>query len=268
MDSSRWADEILMVDGGSTDATPDIAREEYGATVYTRPYDFSSHQYNYITARAETDWVFVLDSDEVISPELAEEIRSVIGGSPDYDIYRVPRKLIDHGRWLRCCRTWPDYCVRLYRPGKFVFQLDRVHAGGWPKGPYGTLEESIIHYSFDDFADHLERANTFTTWSALEYYDRGKNPGWLSMFLRFGGTFWREFLQGVPGLMYCVIRATEVFAKYAKVWELHDGSSSLDIEAEQKKKLRAAKDILSDPEQPDLLRELYPDLAPDKDESE
>lgn len=272
LDSCTWADEILMVDGGSTDATPDIAREEYSVTVYTRPYDFPSHQYNYVTARAETDWVFVLDSDEVISTELAEEIRTVIEGSPDYDIYRVPRKLIDHDRWLRCCGTWPDYCVRLYRPGEFVFELDRVHAGGWPKGPYGTLDESLIHYSYDDFSDHLRRANTWTTWSALEYYEDGKKPCWLSMFVRFGFTFWREFLlrggfrEGVPGLMYSVVRATEVFAKYAKVWELHDGSSGIDLQAEQQKKRRAAKDLLSDPKQPELLSDLYPDLAPEEDD--
>lgn len=272
LDSCTWADEILMVDGGSTDATPDIARDEYGATVYTRPYDYPTHQHNYIVARAETDWVFALDSDEVISPELAGEIQSLLDGSAQYDLYRIPRKLIDHGRWIRCCGTWPDYCFRLFRTGKFIYRLERVHPSGYTKSEWGTLENSLIHYSFDDLSDHLRRMDRWTTGSALEYYERGKNPGWLYLFVRFGFTFWRELLLrggirgGVPGLMYSVVRATEVFTKYAKVWEMRDGTTALDLEAELGKKRRADRDIISDPKQPDLLRDLYPDAESREDD--
>ncbi len=215
----------------------------------------------------------MLDTDEVISPELADEIQILLAGSPEHDAYQVSRRLMDHGRWLRCCGTWPNYCVRLFRPGKFVYKLERVHAGGMPKGPYGRLQNSILHYSFTDLGHHLRRMDRLTKEAALKAYENGKRPGWWYLFVRFGFTFWREFLlrggirEGVPGLMYSVVRATEVFTKYAKVWELHDGTSGIDLEAEMRKKRQADRDILSDPKQPPLLTQNtpFPDAENDDD---
>ncbi len=261
LDSCTWANEIILVDGGSTDATVEIARE-YGARVYMRPYDFSAHQYNYGAARADSDWVFVVDSDEVITPQLAEEIQQLLGGpQPPYSAYKVPRKLIDHGQWLPCCGTYPDSTVRLFAAGQFAYALARVHAGGLEKERYGVLRHPLLHYSFADLADHIARMNRHTTRAALDAYDRGRRPGYAYLLARFCLGFWYEYLvrggirHGVPGLMYSVVRATEVFTKYAKVWELANGTSAIDLESETARKQAADRSILEDEKQPDFLRQ-------------
>ncbi len=206
-----------------------------------------------------------MDCDEQVSPELAEEIQQLLAaGPPPYDIYKIPRKLVDHGRWLRCCGTYPDYQLRFFRTGHTVRTLGRVHDSSVPNEPCGKLRNAILHYSFDDLADHIARMNQYTTLSALDYYHRGKRPGLLYLLARFWLTFGQEYLlrggirEGIPGLMYSVVRATEVFTKYAKVWELADGTSSIDIEAELARKQAADKDILADERQPELLREIIP----------
>ncbi|MCK4323460.1 MAG: glycosyltransferase family 2 protein [Armatimonadetes bacterium] len=260
LDSCVWANEIVLVDGGSTDSTADVARE-YDAQVYTRPFDYFAHQRNYTLARANCTWTLSLDSDEQVSPELAEEIQQLLAaGSPPYNIYRVPRKLIDHGCWLRS--EYPDYQVCFFRTGHTVRALGRMHNPAVLNEPCGKLSNAILHYSFDDLADHIDRMNRYTTLSALDKYERGRRPGLAYLLARFHLTFWQEYLlrgrirEGVPGLMYSVVRATEVFAKYAKVWELADGTSSVDIEAERARKQEADRDILADERQPDLIRDV------------
>ncbi len=267
LDSCTWADEIVFVDGGSTDATIDIARE-YSSVIYERPFDYDAHQHNYAIARANSDWTFVLDSDEVIPPELAEEVHQLIGSSPpSYNVYKVPRKLIDHGRWLRCCGTYPDYQVRFFCTGHFVYALDRVHPRGILKEPCGLLHNAILHYSFDDLADHIDRINRWSTMSALDYYHQGKRPSGLYLFVRFWVTFWHEYVlrsgirDGIAGLMYSVVRAAESFTKYAKVWEMANGTSAMDLEGELARKRAADRDLLADERQPDLLRAAADDAA-------
>ena len=261
LDSCTWADEIVLVDGGSTDATVDIARE-YGARVYVRPYDHSAHQVNYGIARMQSEWNLLLDSDEVISPELAEEIQQLLRDSEaPYRAYKVPIKLIDHGRWLPCCGTYPDHTVRLFATGHFAYALDRVHPVELYERPCGLLRHPILHYSFADLADHITRMNGYTTHAALDHYHRGYRPKGPYLLARFCLGFWYEYLvrggirHGVPGLMYSVVRATEVFTKYAKVWELADGTSSIDIESEMARKQMSDRSILDDERQLEFLRE-------------
>ncbi len=260
LDSCTWADEIVFVDGGSTDATPDIARR-YGAKVYTRSFDYCAHQKNYALARANGEWTLLVDSDEVVSPELADEVRQIAGSSStEHNVYQVPRKLIDHGRWLRCCGTYPDWQYRFFRTGYLVLNLRRAHAGAIFDGVAGRLNNAIIHYSFADYNHHMWRVISRTTLSALDYYQSGQRPGLLCLLAKFVLTFWHEYLvrrgirDGIPGLMYSVARTVESFSKYAKVWEFANGTSALDLDVELAHKRAADLDILSDERQPELVR--------------
>jgi len=259
LESCAWADEIVFVDGGSTDATPDIARR-YGAQVYTRSFDYCAHQKNYALARANGEWTLLVDSDEVVSPELADEVRQIAAASsPEYNVYQVPRKLIDHGRWLRCCGTYPDWQYRFFRTGNLVLSFKRVHTQAIFDGPAGKLKNALIHHSFDDYQDHIERALRWTTLSALDYYQAGGRPGTLYLLGKFVLTFWYEYLvrggirDGVPGLVYAAARTVESFSKYAKAWEFATGTSALGLDAEIARRQAADESILSDERQPELI---------------
>ena len=259
--SCAWADEIVFVDGGSSDATAEIARAS-GARVYVRPFDYTAHQKNYCLARATGEWTFLLDTDEVISPELAAEVRAIASRPiPDYSLYHAPRKLIDHRRWLPCCGTYPDWQLRFFRTGHYALELRRAHAGGVFAEPVGKLRHPILHYSFHDLDSHMRRITDRTTLSALDYYERGCRPRGPFLFLKFFFTFWHEYCTrggvrcGVPGLMYAAVRAVESFSKYAKVWELANDTSALDLSWELAHKQAADLALLADELQPQLLRE-------------
>ena len=202
LDSCTWADEIVFVDGGSIDATAEVARQ-YGVKVHIRPYDYYAHQVNYALARASSQWTFLLDSDEVIPPGLAGEVRQIAGSpAPEYNGYQVPRKLIDHGRWLQCCGTYRDWQYRFFRTGYYALRLERAHPGGIMKRPVGKLQNAIIHYSFADYDDHVRRVISRTTLSALDYYQSGQRPGLLFLLAKFVLTFWHEYLvRGGYGLV-------------------------------------------------------------------
>ena len=113
IDSASFADEILVVDSGSSDATVDIARSK-GARVLTRQWTGYVDQKNFAADQATYDWVFSLDADERIPPALATEIRTVLATEPPFHGYRVPRVTFHLGRWIRTTDFYPDYQTRLY----------------------------------------------------------------------------------------------------------------------------------------------------------
>src|SRR6266567_1705870 len=116
LESVRWADEIIVVDSGSTDRTCDIARE-YGARVVIEPWRGYTAQKNYALELCTKDWILSLDADEKVSPELAEEIRGVLAGRSSFDGYAMPRKNLFLGRWMRHGGFYPDPKLRLFRNG-------------------------------------------------------------------------------------------------------------------------------------------------------
>src|SRR5678815_3605781 len=113
INSASFADEVLIVDSGSSDGTTDIARSK-GVRVLTRAWTGYVDQKNFAAQEASNDWIFSLDADERIPPALAEEIRSVLATDPPYHGYRAPRVTFHLGRWIRTTDFYPDYQTRLY----------------------------------------------------------------------------------------------------------------------------------------------------------
>jgi glycosyltransferase involved in cell wall biosynthesis len=223
LDSVSWADEIVVVDAGSDDKTVQIARR-FTDHVVVHPWDGFAPQKNFALAQATGDWILSLDADEEVSPELADEIRRVIR-APTADGYRVPRRNIFWGRWVRHGLLYPDWQVRLFRRGRGRFADRQVHESVEVDGVVVNLAGALVHHSYRDVADFLTRTNLYTTLAAEEWMRSGRKlrafdlvlspvGRFVSMYIVHGG--WRD---GWRGFLLAVLYAYYVFVRAAKVWE-------------------------------------------------
>jgi glycosyltransferase involved in cell wall biosynthesis len=238
LESVRWADEIVVVDSRSTDATVDICRE-FTDRIIIRDFPGHIEQKNFAVDAAAHPWILSLDADERVSGALREEIETLrdSGRLEEADGYRLPRLVNYGGRWVRHCGWYPGYKIRLFRRDKGrwggVNPHDRVACSGTVR----TLKGDILHYSFDGVSDHLKTIDFFTGISAGELYKKGKKSGVVSLLFRPVWSFFRMyflqlgFLDGRTGLTICVLSACHVFVKYAKLRELDEGKTVSDSES-------------------------------------
>lgn len=223
--SAAWADEVIVVDSGSRDNTVAIASNA-GATVVSRDWPGYADQKNHAASLASHDWIFSLDADERITPELATEILARLASEPVRRGYRVPRVTFHLGRWMRTTDFYPDYQTRLYDRRAARWKGRYVHESVQVDGGAGYLSQELQHYSFLDLRDHLDRINHYTTLWALQNYQAGRRAGPLDLLVHPPAAFVRNyllrrgFLDGTPGLLLSGVNAYGVFLKFAKLWEL------------------------------------------------
>ena len=175
------ADEIVIVDGSSTDRTREIAKE-YGARVKvtTNKPNFHINKQMAIDA-AKGDWILQLDADEIVSPELAKEISEVINhkssiiNHQSVDGYWMPRKNYFLGRFLMKGGQYPDYTLRLYQRGKGRLPQKDVHEQAVVEGKVGYLKEALLHYPYRDFSFYLSKWNRYNDLIATQIDEELKN---------------------------------------------------------------------------------------------
>ena len=224
LESAAWADELVVVDAESQDKTVQIARE-FTDRVLVRPWAGFAEQKNFAVAQATGDWILSLDADEEIPPELRAEIGALLAAEAAADGYRVPRRNIFWGRWIRHGGLYPDWQLRLFRRGRGRFVPREVHESVRVEGRVGRLESPLVHRSYRDVADFLERADRYSTLAAAEWVRGGRRAGvgdlvvrpagrFLAMYVARGG-----FLDGWPGFLLACLYAYYVFVRSAKVWE-------------------------------------------------
>lgn len=231
LDSVAWADEIVVVDAESTDATVDIARR-YTAHVVVRTWPGYVAQKNFAAQIAAHDWIFSLDADERVTPALAAEIQALMRSEPAAPGYRVPRLTRHLGRWIRSTDWYPDYQLRLYdrRRGRWTGRL--VHESVQVDGPVVDLASDLQHHAYRDLSHHLQTMDRYTTLAARQMYDDGRRAGWTDLALHPPAAFLRNYLlrggfrDGIPGLVISTLNATYVALKFAKLWELCSHSTS------------------------------------------
>lgn len=231
LESVRWADEIILVDSGSTDRTLEIARS-FGEKVkiFSESWKGFPAQKNSAIAKATGGWVLSLDADEPVETALADEIRALLQQPPDKDGYQIPRKNFLFGRWIRYGGWYPDPKLRLFRRGKGRFDDRRVHESMVVEGPVGRLRHAILHYAYEDLAGYIEHNNRYSTLGAELAVAQGRrgfsfahivlNP--LLTFIK--NYFFRlGFLDGKQGFLVHFYHSVYVSWKYVKVWEMTRG---------------------------------------------
>jgi glycosyltransferase involved in cell wall biosynthesis len=229
IDSAAFADEILVVDSGSSDETAGIARTR-GARVLTRAWTGYVDQKNFAAGQASHDWILSLDADERIPAALAGEVRGVLAGEPPYHGYRVPRVTFHLGRWIRTTDFYPDYQTRLYDRRFARWRGRYVHESVSVDGPSGRLKHDLEHYSFADLRDQIERINQYSTLAARQMYEAGRRTGPIEILVHPPAAFLRNyvlkrgFLDGSAGLTISLMNAWSVGLKFMKLWELQEKS--------------------------------------------
>ena len=225
MGSVAWADDIVVVDCGSTDATVEVARAR-GARVFHRDWKGFAEQKNYAAEVAEHDWILSLDADERVTPALADEIRALLASDPPRAGYRIPRVSWYLGRWIRTTDWYPDRQLRLYDRRRGRWGERRVHESVTVEGAAGVLRHEIQHRPYRDLTHHLDTMNRYTTLAAEEMYEHGRRSGVgslialpLAAFLR-NYLLRRGFMQGTRGFIISVLNSYYVLLKFLKLWEL------------------------------------------------
>ena len=222
--SVQFADEIVVVDSGSRDETPDIAKR-LGARVIHQDWLGFGAQKQFAVEQASHDWILSLDADERISPELRESIRQALLG-PKAFAFEMPRRNRFMGRWLRHGEGYPDYNLRLFHREHARWSEDAVHEHVLADGEVARLRGDLLHESEDGIEDYLRKQNHYTSLQARALFEAGKTAGpgklLLSPALRFVKFYFLRlgFLDGVPGLVHILIGCFNSFAKYAKLMEL------------------------------------------------
>ena len=222
--SARFADEVIVMDSGSTDGTAELARAE-GARVVTTDWPGYGPQNNRGIDLASGDWFFSLDADERITPELAAEIRAAIARG-DADGYRVPRSSMYCGRFMRHGGWRPDYTRRLARKGRARFTDHILHAHLRVEGRVGTLKQPMVHYSYRSMEAVLEKLNRYSTAGARDMASEGREGSFLKAVTHGLWAFFRTyvlrlgFLDGRWGFMLAVSTAEGTYYRYLKLWLL------------------------------------------------
>jgi len=223
--SVAWADEIIVVDGGSIDRTVDIAKE-FTQKIFSRPWDGYGVAKNYGLVQCTGEWILSLDADERVTPELQKEILerlSLVGQKAA--AFSMPRKANFLGKWIKHCGWYPGRITRLFRRSAGRFTEEKVHERLEVQGEIIPLHTDLLHYTDPDLRYYFEKFNKYTSLAAEEMVVHKKgfmlvqlivNPIWVFIrmyIVRLG------CLDGIPGLILCVLSANYVFTKYAKLWE-------------------------------------------------
>jgi glycosyltransferase involved in cell wall biosynthesis len=233
-----WAKEIIVVDDESSDSTRELAAT-FTDKIYIRRMEIEGRHRNWAYAQAECSWVLSLDADERLTPALRDEITQILRSQPEPSAYTIPRKNFLGDYWLKWGGQYPAPQLKLFRKDLFRWEEVEVHPRAFLDGVCAHLENPLLHYTYRDLGDFLNKLNSQTTleakkWVALSLEDPKKarykmnlaHALWrcldrfLRAYLRKQG--WRD---GFRGFMISVYSSLYQIVAYAKYWEMKNIST-------------------------------------------
>jgi glycosyltransferase involved in cell wall biosynthesis len=229
LESGRFADEIVVVDSGSTDNTVALAHAA-GARVIAHTWLGFGRQKQFAVNAAKHDWVLCLDADERVTPSLEASIykafQAIAQSSTTQFAWRMPRRNSFLGRWLKHGEGYPDYSLRLFNRNHAAWSNDEVHETVITTSPIGTLQGDLLHDSAETIDAYLAKQNRYSSLHAQALYDQGVRAGYGKLLLSPAARFVKfyflrlGFLDGGAGFAHIIIGCFAAFSKYAKLIEL------------------------------------------------
>ena len=236
LQSVGWVQQIIVIDAESADRTQELACR-YTSHVMVRPWPGYGPQKNFGIQQATGEWILILDADERVSPELAQEIQERLRTWTSHNpvAYGIPRRNIFYGEWVRWGGAYPDLQVRLFQKGKATYNDVEIHENLIVDGLIGNLEGFLEHYTERYIVDHFRKFSLYSTLAAKE---RGKTitmVHWWHLLLNplvtFGKKYFLKqgFRDGIRGVIYAGFASMYTFGKYGKLEELKCKASRLSI---------------------------------------
>lgn len=223
--SAAWADEVIVLDDNSTDATVDVAKR-FTDKVFSRKMDIEGVHRNYAYGLAKNDWVLSLDADERISEELVDELRRLFGGELKDKAYTIPIKAFIGKRWIRYAGWYPAPKVRLFDKRFFKYEEVEVHPRVFIQGSCGHLTKDIIHYSYRNYHDFFASLNNQTTLEARKWFNEKRKINFIKMYRKALSRFLKAYVQkagfkdGLLGFTVSWGGALYQFMSYVKYKEM------------------------------------------------
>jgi glycosyltransferase involved in cell wall biosynthesis len=226
LESVRWCDEIIVVDSGSSDGTVEIAKR-YGCLVSVQPFTGYGDQKRFAVSQASHDWILSIDADEVITPALRDELRSLLEKlGTDIAGVEIPRTMVFLGREFKHGAEHASPLLRMFRRSRGEFTVAAVHERIDVRGPVTRCGAEMLHYSYVSIEQYLQKFNAYTTAGARMLHAQGKRTSVAAIALAFPIGFIRQyflkgnFLNGYRGFLWAFLSAAYPVVKYAKLLEL------------------------------------------------
>jgi glycosyltransferase involved in cell wall biosynthesis len=224
--SLDFADEVLVVDSKSRDASREIAKA-MGARVIVRPWPGYTQQRNFALSQCKHDWVLSVDSDEVVTPELAQEILEALRRPGEHRGFLIPERIRFFQHWLRWGGIYPGHHLTLFnhRYANYGHGAADVHEGIQVEGLLGKLTHFKLHHAYPSFRLALRKLNRYTTLEAEGRWQHGIRPSLYGLFWRPMERFFKNyiiklgFLDGLEGFLYCYLTAHYSFVIAVKLYE-------------------------------------------------